>query len=239
MIDRGVIPSLFTVGNLTCGFVALAFVADGRYAPAAWLVILAAALDNMDGRIARLIGRDSKFGIEFDSLADVCTFGVVPAFMLYRSLFESPWGAVAASLFLLAGAARLARFNVMSHEGDGEKGEYFMGLPIPAAAIVMSQYVVYTEHTWDTNHAAQFGLALMVLLSALMVSRVEYDTVPNFRSSAFWDRVKVAYFIGAVATVMHPATSKEFFFPVVMFYLATGVARWVIGMLSDEVTQHA
>ena len=238
MIDRGVIPSLFTLGNLVCGFVALSFVAEGRYVPAAWLILLAAALDNMDGRLARLIGTDSKFGIEFDSLADACTFGVVPAFMLYHSLLHSPWGAVAAACFLLAGASRLARFNVISHE-EGEKGEFFMGLPIPSAAIVLTQYVVYTERTWDTIHAAQFGIALMVLLSLLMVSRVEYDAVPNFRSSALRDRLKVVYFLISVGLILHPATSREIFFPLAMLYIASGLYRRLWGMFSNEVTQHA
>ena len=238
MIDRGVIPSLFTLGNLVCGFVAQSIVAEGRYVPAAWLILLAAALDNMDGRLARLIGTDSKFGIEFDSLADVCTFGVVPAFMLYHSLLHSPWGAVAAACFLLAGASRLARFNVISYE-EGEKGEFFMGLPIPSAAIVLTQYIVYTERTWDTIHAAQFGIALMVLLSLLMVSRVEYDAVPNFRSSALRDRLKVVYFLISVGLILHPATSREIFFPLAMLYIASGLYRRLWGMFSNEVTQHA
>ena len=125
MIDRGVIPSLFTLGNLVCGFVALSFVAEGRYVPAAWLILLAAALDNMDGRLARLIGTDSKFGIEFDSLADVCTFGVVPAFMLYHSLLHSPWGAVAAACFLLVlfvGTGKPAPYRATSVRVDDPAG---------------------------------------------------------------------------------------------------------------------
>ena len=238
MIDRSIIPSLFTVGNLVCGFVALSCVAEGRYVPAAWLILLAAALDNMDGRLARLIGSDSQFGIEFDSLADVCTFGVVPAFMLYHSLLHSPWGAVASSLFLLAGASRLARFNVTSHN-DGGKGAFFVGVPIPAAAIVLTQYIVYTERTWDTAHAAQFGIALMVLLSFLMISRIDYDAVPNFRSSALRDRLKVAYFLVSVGLILHPATSREIFFPLTILYIASGLYRRLWGMFSNEVTQHA
>ena len=101
MINRSVIPNLLTVGNLFCGFLALHYIVQGKYVPAAWLIVLAGALDNMDGRLARYMGRDSKFGIEFDSLADVCTFGIVPAFMLYHSLLPSGWGAALAFVFLL------------------------------------------------------------------------------------------------------------------------------------------
>ena len=236
-INRAIIPNLFTIGNLLCGFLALRYVAEGRYVPAAWLIVLGATLDNMDGRIARLIGRDSAFGIEFDSLADVCTFGVVPAFMLYHSLLASGWGATLAFVFLLGGAFRLARYNVMSHESG--KTDFFAGLPIPAAAIALSQFVVFTEHAWETAHAAQLGVMVTMFLTVLMVSRVEYDTVPSFRSGGLLDRCKQVFFIGAVALSVHPATSKDFFFPLVLAYLVTGVGRSVAGMFSDEVTQHA
>jgi CDP-diacylglycerol--serine O-phosphatidyltransferase len=236
-IDRAIIPNLFTIGNLLCGFLALRYVVEGAYTSAAWLVVLGAALDNMDGRIARLIGHDSAFGIEFDSLADVCTFGFVPAFMLYHSLFSTGWGAAVAFVFLLGGAYRLARYNVMSHAGG--RGEYFTGLPIPAAAVAMTQFIVFTQHAWQTAHAAQLGVIVAVLLTGLMVSRVEYDSMPNFRSGGLWDRCKQAFFLGGVALVVHPATSKDFFFPLVLTYLLTGLGRSVAGLFNNEVTQHA
>lgn len=237
MINRSIIPNLFTVGNLICGFLALHYIVSGKYVPAAWLVVLAGALDNMDGRIARFIGRDSAFGIEFDSLADVCTFGVVPAFMLYHSLLPSGWGATVAFVFLLCGALRLARFNVMSHEVG--KGDCFTGLPIPAAAVALSQYIVFTHHSWSTVHAAHLGVLLTLCLAGLMVSRLEYDSMPGFRSGGVRDRFKQAFLVAAVALVVHPATSKDFFFPLVLAYLLSGVYRWVAGLFSDEVTQHA
>lgn len=237
MINRAVIPNLFTIGNLFCGFLALRYVVEGRYGSAAWLIVLAGALDNMDGRLARLMGRDSAFGIEFDSLADVCTFGVVPALMLYHSLLPSGWGAALACVFLLCGALRLARYNVMAHESG--KSEFFTGLPIPAAAVALTQFIVFTEHSWSTDHAAHFGIALTVCLAALMVSRVEYDGMPGFRSSGFRDRFKQAFLVAAVVLIVLPATSKDWFFPLVLFYLVSGVYRWVAGVFSDEVTQHA
>jgi CDP-diacylglycerol--serine O-phosphatidyltransferase len=236
-INRAIIPNLFTIGNLLCGFLALRYVAEGRYVSAAWLVVLGAALDNMDGRIARLIGRDSAFGIEFDSLADVCTFGVVPAFLIYHSLLPSGWGATLAFVFLLGGAYRLARYNVMSHESG--KADYFTGLPIPAAAVALSQFVVFTQHAWQTSHAAHLGVMVTMSLTALMVSRVEYDSMPSFRSAGLWDRCKQVFFVVSVVLIIHPATSKDFFFPLVLAYLVTGVGRAVAGMFSDEVTQHA
>lgn len=237
MINRGLIPNLFTVGNLFCGFLALRYIVEGNYVPAAWLIVLASALDNMDGRLARYMGRDSRFGIEFDSLADVCTFGVAPAFMLYHSLLPSGWGAALASVFLVCGALRLARFNVMSQ--DSGKGDLFTGMPIPAAAIVLSQYIVFTEHSWATAHAAHLGVLLTLCLSTLMVSRVEYDAMPGFRSGGLRERCKQVFLVAAVALVVHPATSKDFFFPIALIYLLSGLYRWVAGLFRDEVTQHA
>ena len=234
-----ILPSIFTVGNLFCGFLAISYVFDERYVSAAWLIDLGAALDTMDGRIARLIGKDSKFGIEFDSLADVCTFGIAPALMVYHGLLNSKWGVAIAFVFLLCGALRLARYNLLSHED--EKGELFLGLPIPAAAVALSQYVVFTtsEHAWQTSHAASVAMFFVLFLSGLMVSRVEYDSMPNFRATTFWGRIKQVYFVSAVALILHPSTSKEFFFPLVVLYLLSGVYRWVTGIFRDEVTQHA
>lgn len=237
MIYRAIVPSIFTVGNLFCGFLALRYVLDGRYVSAAWLIVLSAALDTMDGRIARFIGKDSKFGIEFDSLADVCTFGIVPALMVYHSLLHSGWGVAIAFVFLLCGTLRLARYNLLSQ--DDAKGDLFQGLPIPAAAVALSQYVVFTERAWETSHAASLAVFLVLLLSGLMVSRVEYDSIPNFRATTFWGRFKQVYVVAAVALIIHPSTSKGFFFPLVVLYLLTGIYRWVAGIFSDEVTQHA
>ena len=237
MVYRAILPSVFTVGNLFCGFWALRYAIEGNYASAAWLILLGACLDNMDGRIARLVGKDSRFGIEFDSLVDVCTFGVVPAVMIYRSLMDSGWGSTLAFIFLLAGAFRLARYNLLSQ--DDEKSEFFAGLPIPMAAIALSQFVVFTDRAWETEHAASLGVALVLFLSFLRVSRIEYDPVPNFRSTALVDRIKQIYFLGSIVLICLPATSKVLFFPLVLSYLLLGVYRWVWGIFSDEVTQHA
>ena len=234
---RLLLPNMFTVGNLFCAFLALQYVIEGRYVPAAWLVVLGAALDAMDGRIARFVGKDTSFGIEFDSLVDLCTFGIVPATMIYLSVLSSPWGLVLAFLYLLCGALRLARFNVLSH--NKEKTDLFMGMPIPGAAIVLTQYVVFTQHAWETRHAALLAAVLVVSLAYLMVSRLAFDKVPSFRSSSFSDRFKQVFFLGTVALAIYPSTSKGFFFPLTLVYMASGIYRWVAGLFSDEVTQHA
>ena len=240
---RAVLPHLFTIGNLFCGFLSLRYILQGNYKPAVWLIVLAAVLDKMDGMIARAMGKDSHFGIEFDSLADICTFGVGPALMIYLSCLHSGWGLVIAFVYLLCGALRLARFNVLSHAGaesgeDDEKGGFYLGLPIPLAAICLTQYVNFTERTWATSHTAALAVSLVLLLSALMVSHLEYDSAPSFRSTAFWDRFKQIYFIVSLVLMIYPAT-QDLFFPLVMGYILSGIYRWVVSLFTDEVTQHA
>ncbi|NKB68050.1 MAG: CDP-diacylglycerol--serine O-phosphatidyltransferase [Candidatus Latescibacteria bacterium] len=233
---RAALPNLFTIGNLFCGFLALHFIFQGKFAPAAWLIFVGAVLDKMDGLIARAIGQDSDFGIHFDSLVDVCTFGLAPALMIYRSHLDSAWGLGLAFLFLLSGAFRLARFNSISLSGD--KGNFYLGLPIPTAAICLTQYVLFTERTWVSS-ADLPAVLLVLVLSFLMISRLDYDTLPNFRSTSLIDRLKQLYFIGTIGLIVHPST-QGFFFLLVALYIMSGVLRWIIGIFSsDEMTQHA
>ena len=233
---RAVLPNLLTIGNLFCGFLALHFIIQGKFPPAAWLIFAGAVLDKMDGLVARAIGHDSDFGIHFDSLVDVCTFGVAPALMIYRSHLDSAWGMGLAFLFLLGGAFRLARFNSLSLSGD--KGNFYLGLPIPTAAICLTQYVVFTERTW-TSAAGLPAALLVLLLSLLMISRLDYDSLPNFRSTSMGDRFKQLYFVVSIGFIVHPST-QGFFFLLVALYILSGVFRWFIGIFSsDEVTQHA
>ena len=237
MMSRAIFPNLFTIGNLFCGFLAIHYIVAGNFVPAAWLIVLGAALDNMDGKLARHLGKNSPFGIEFDSLADVCTFGMAPALMIYTSHLHNSWELVFPFLYLTCGALRLARFNTMP-QGPGKK-EFFTGLPIPCAAIILTQYVVFTERAWETEHAVQLAVALILFLGALMVSRLPFDTMPGLRASTPWARFKQFYFLLTLVLITYPSTSKEFFFPLSMLYLLPGFYRWASALLRDEVTQHA
>ena len=236
-MSRGILPHLFTIGNLFCGFLAIHYIVLGNFVPAAWLIVLGAALDNMDGKLARLMGKNSHFGIEFDSLADVCTFGMAPALMIYNSHLNNGWELIFPFIYLMCGALRLARFNTLP-QGSGKK-DFFMGLPIPCAAIILTQYVVFTEHAWEPEHAVLMAVALILFLGALMISRLPFDTMAGLRASTPWARFKQFYFLVTLALIIYPSTSKEFFFPLTMLYLLPGFYRRVSSMFSDEVTQHA
>jgi CDP-diacylglycerol---serine O-phosphatidyltransferase len=182
------LPNLLTAGNLACGFFALTWIfkyqEEGDFEPiktAIRLILAAFAFDLFDGRLARLAKKESRFGREFDSLADIVSFGVAPAFLIYRIVlqeFESGW--VVAAIYLVCGGIRLARFNVQSMRPGSSDGREFVGFPIPsAAALVVSVTMLIM---WMVGHERTLGNwrfvlpVLMVLLSVLMVSNVRYPT---------------------------------------------------------------
>jgi CDP-diacylglycerol---serine O-phosphatidyltransferase len=174
---RGVaiLPSLFTTGNLFLGFWAIIKTLEGRFGEAAPLIGGAIVLDMLDGRIARLTGTTSEFGGEFDSLADVISFGVAPALLAYRWAFESVprIGWLGAFFFVVCGALRLARFNVQRQSVDSR---YFVGLPIPAAAGQVAALASFAPEAVSERSHALVLIALVVLLGLLMVSTVRYTS---------------------------------------------------------------
>ena len=173
--QRGVylLPSMFTVANMFCGWACIVYAMRGNYATAAPLVAFALILDMLDGRIARLTGATSDFGVEFDSLADVISFGVAPAVLVFTWGLE-PLGRVGWAvgfLYVTATAMRLARFNIQSAGGDKR---YFVGLPSPAAAGVLAATVfAYPSGLSDVREAV-LVLIVAIVPAALMVSRVRY-----------------------------------------------------------------
>src|SRR5437763_10521858 len=138
-LRRGVylLPSLLTMGNMFCGYACVVYAMRGEYATAAPFIGFAVVLDMLDGRIARLTNTASEFGVEFDSMADIISFGVAPAILSFawglQSLGRLGWAA--GFMFVAAAAMRLARFNIQSARPGGDK-RYFVGLPSPAAAAI-------------------------------------------------------------------------------------------------------
>ncbi len=165
------IPSLFTVGNLFLGIVAIILVFNEEPVYAAIMVLIAMLLDGVDGRVARALNVTSEFGKELDSLSDVISFGVAPAFIMYVVAFQnlSPAaGWIVTALFPICGALRLARFNVIS----GTPG-YFIGLPIPAAGGVLCTLALFYK-----SIPVSVLVISMLVLSYLMVSNIRY---PSFK----------------------------------------------------------
>jgi CDP-diacylglycerol--serine O-phosphatidyltransferase len=172
---RGIylLPTLFTVGNIFCGFSSMLFAARGDFGRAAILIVIAGILDALDGRIARLTGTTSEFGLEFDSLADIVSFGTAPAFLAYRwalvDLGRLGW--VVAFLYVVCAAMRLARFNIRSADGSRR---FFAGLPSPPAAGLIA-CIVFAFPEPPASSMAAIGASVVVLLGAvLMISKVRY-----------------------------------------------------------------
>jgi CDP-diacylglycerol--serine O-phosphatidyltransferase len=223
-----VLPSLFTIGNLFLGFWSLIRALHGQYEHAAFLLFWAIVLDMLDGRIARMTGTTSEFGGELDSLADIVSFGVAPAFLAYTWAFElvPRAGWLVAFLFVAAGALRLARFNVQRHGGDGR---FFVGLPIPAAAGQVAALVSVLPGPLRDRPAAFGGLAVVIILAFLMVSTFRYQSFKGFDLRA---RRSYASILGiAVALVVLFFAPGYVLVTLASVYVLSGPAAYLFGLL--------
>jgi CDP-diacylglycerol---serine O-phosphatidyltransferase len=194
--------------------------ASGKYEYAAWLILLALIFDGLDGRVARMTKTTSKFGVEFDSLADIVSFGVAPAMLLYQycGLDYGRFGMVVSGLYVVFGAIRLARFNVMTSEIEPS---VFIGVPIPTAAVFVSILILlYEKYTLDMHIPL---LLATLFVAVLMVSNIRY---PSFKKID----LQKANFI-KVLVVLVVTASTLFIFPIeglallISVYLFFGVSR--------------
>lgn len=228
---KGVFPGFFTMGNLLCGFLSILRSLDGDAIQAAWLVILAGFFDALDGGIARFSGSESQFGTELDSFADLVSFGVAPAVLLYS--FKLPylgeWGWILGFVFVLCGAFRLARFNIRSQT---EETLYHIGLPIPVAGITIIGYVLFSYELWDQLKYLEILIALIVVFSGLMVSGLAYDTFPRFSLNTRENKIKLlCIFIAIIAVLIKP---KIMIFPLGLIYVLSGIGREIHNFVYNE-----
>ena len=180
-LRRGVylLPSLFTMGNMFCGYACIVYSMRGDFATAAPFIGFAMVLDMLDGRIARMTGSTSDFGIEFDSLADVISFGMAPAILAFtwglQPLGRLGWAV--GFLFVAAAAVRLARFNIQAGSVDKR---YFVGMPSPAAAAVPAATVFAYPFGFTTTPEAVPVMAMVVVPALLMVSTIKFRSFKTF-----------------------------------------------------------
>jgi len=166
------VPGIFTLGNAGLGFYSIISCIEGNFTSGAWAILLAVILDAFDGRIARLTRSTSRFGLEFDSLADSISFGLAPSILMYLVVLKHMrWGVLIAFLFTIAGVLRLARFNVKATERDIA---YFDGLPIPVAGGMLASFLVLPFWSRETHFFYGLMPLIMIVLSFLMVSRIKY-----------------------------------------------------------------
>jgi CDP-diacylglycerol--serine O-phosphatidyltransferase len=208
-LSRGlfILPTLFTVGNLFCGYLSIWCSIRGTFETAAVLIIAAGILDALDGRVARLTHSTSKFGEEYDSLADLVSFGVAPAVLAYSwglaDFHRLGW--MASFLFVVCGSMRLARFNIQTHVADKR---YFVGLPIPAAAAAVATIVLATPERLVSRVWMGGLLGLTIVLSYLMISTIRYRSFKDLdlkRRRPAWILPAIALFFAIVAFQPEPA----------------------------------
>ena len=220
------LPNLCTSASLFCGFYSVGKSLSGDFTMAAWMILLAGVFDLLDGRLARLAKAESEFGIEYDSLADLASFGLAPGILMYTwSLYGlKKVGWLAAFLYFACGALRLARFNV---QHDVVETRYFQGLPIPGAAYVIATYVIFHQHYFPFPPERSYLMAGMtVLLALLMVSTIRYRSTKmmdlHSRSTFYF---LVLLVIGMFVVAIKP---ELMMFVLTMGYVVTGIVEELV-----------
>jgi len=199
-IRRGIflVPSLFTVGNIFCGFLAVIASSRGQMERAAVLILIAIITDILDGRIARLTGTTTAFGGVYDTVADVVSFGVAPALLVFQwGLREVPRAGMAfAFLFLVAGSIRLARFSAGSSESSD-----FKGLPIPAGAGAIAFLVLLSPEPVRRDYFIPVVAVFVLALAVLMVSNLPYKSFKDLNLRKQWP-APVVFLIAVIFSVV-------------------------------------
>ena len=239
-----VLPNLFTTGNLFFGFFSIIKALQGQFGWAASAIFIAAIFDVLDGRVARLTKGTSEFGVQYDSLCDLVSFGCAPAFMMFQfSLHQyNRLGWIICFIFMACGALRLARFNVQSSIGKAS-GD-FIGLPIPMAAIVIASFVLYMVHL-DANedleslsvmareifleptYRGYFLLAAAPMLSFSMVSNVVYRSHKSIKITGFSPFKMLAVGVLLVSLVAYKPELSLFM--ICLLYFLSGPFEYLIG----------
>lgn len=219
-----IIPNLVTTANMLCGFGSMIYSIEGDYWLASWSIIAAAFFDMMDGRIARLAKATSQFGVEYDSLSDLVSFGAAPALLIYLSMLQTLGrvGWIIAFFFMVAGALRLARFNVTSHLIP--KG-YFQGLPIPMGAGLVATFMIFYQ-SWRgavLPPPLEVGVLLCISLALLMVSTIPF---PSFKEVNWRARASVHYLPFAITLIVLVAINPEVALFGILFTYVMGSLGW-------------
>lgn len=221
-----ILPGAFTTGNLFFGIWSIVEAARGEFERAAWFIVIAGVMDALDGRVARLTRTGSDFGAELDSLADMVSFGVAPALLLWQFQFSrGEWGWLIPFIFILGVAFRLARFNV---EQAGHAKTQFYGLPSPAAGGTIATLVPFMGTPFFKTHLGHLPWPvltpmLLVMVALLMVSHVPYPVAPRVGFRTWNGRFGVAL----LAFILWGAVyvPEYFFFLFALAFIAFGLLR--------------
>ncbi len=234
-IKKGVyiLPNFLTSMGLFCGFFAIISIMQGDYLRAAWAIVIAGVFDGLDGRIARMTNTTSRFGLEYDSLADLVAFGVAPALLSYSWVLDQygRLGWLAAFLYVGCGAVRLARFNVMA---GTEKSGFFQGMPIPGAAGMVASTVIFCFHFnfVDKIPLSIIFVLMIFLLAFLMVSSIRFRSFKDLdlRSRKPFSSVVLVIML----IVIIAAEPQIMLFSIGVLYLLSGLLLHVKDLLNRK-----
>mgnify|MGYP006102569079 FL=1 len=246
------LPNSLTAGNLFFGFLAIMrcieanyatdpAIINGHFVQAVWFIFFGVVCDAFDGRVARMGGRESLFGIEFDSIADVISFGVAPAMMMIFLILKPteqydgvlPVSQLIGFIYLLCAAVRLARFNVLTHpmltQSERLKGtKDFIGLPVPAAAAMVASlvlvYISFEKYGYEMHGFELLMPPLMLAVAFLMISNIPY---PSFKEIDWQTSTRLQTFILFIFSLGIAFVFKELFFAIFFFsYIMFGPIRY-------------
>lgn len=232
------VPNLVTTANLFCGFYSIVSSIQGDFTRAAWAIMAAGVFDMLDGRIARLARATSQFGVEYDSLSDLVSFGVAPGILLHQWAL-APYerlGLLASFLFVVCGALRLARFNVNS---STLPSDYFQGLPIPMGAAMVSTYVIFNHVANWPYFKDAFVIFLTFALALLMVSSVRF---PSYKKLNWRSKATFGYLMIGLCTMIFIAMKPEItlflaFSTYLLISLFLNLFRILLPRAQNRVTQ--
>ncbi len=234
---RGILPGIFTMGNLACGFAAIVIGggAQNIFGPekiriineAVWLIILAAFFDFLDGLVARFSKSASRFGVELDSLADIVSFGIAPAVLIinFSLITKGNWSWILAFAYIMAASFRLARFN-MTASIEGKSN--FLGLPVPSAAVTILSFILFATEVWGNIRFERYFIILILTTSVLMVTTIEFESMPKFDFSRPRNRFKVLFLLIAGVGLMINASLVMF--PLALLYIGYGLIKMMVMM---------
>lgn len=210
-----ILPNACTSLNLFCGYLSIVLSSNGEFLAAGWLILLANIFDILDGRLARMTSVTSRFGAELDSLADLVSFGVAPAFLVFKRYFSQDpiTGFLVSGVFVICGALRLARFNVT----PPSRQDVFEGLPIPAGASILCTMTIFELQFFHFLRIPAAAIPFVVVITSfLMVSKVEYPAMKKDPRTSRARKVIVVALL--LALLVNP--------PITLFILSWGFALY-------------
>ena len=214
------LPNIFTSLNIACGFIAILYSVQQDFTKACFLIVLGAVFDSVDGRVARLVGAQSSFGEQYDSLSDLITFGMAPSLIFYNKFLIGTGrvGMVVSFVFLLCGALRLARFNANINK---VKSDYFQGMPIPGAASAIIGYIYLSDVFPQYLNETYIAVPYIFFYAFLMVSNIPFS---SFKNSAWIRKHKrTTLFILLVGSIAVLSYHEVMLFAVISLYVLLSI----------------